>query len=39
MGRICAPARDEKIQDLKEMTDPVQIFKGVLEVIELTRRF
>lgn len=37
MGKICAPGRDEKIQELKSMTDPVQIFRGVLETLTLMR--
>lgn len=33
MGRICAPVRDEKIQELKQISDPVLIYRGVLEVM------
>ncbi|KAK3925493.1 T-complex protein 11-like protein 1 [Frankliniella fusca] len=37
MGRICAPARDERIQELRGISDVVQVFKGVFETLTLMR--
>ncbi|KAE8746172.1 hypothetical protein FOCC_FOCC007044 [Frankliniella occidentalis] len=37
MGRICAPARDERIQELRGITNVVQVFKGVFETLTLMR--
>lgn len=35
MGRLCAPARDENIEELKKISDPVLVFKGVMETLKL----
>ncbi|XP_050307825.1 T-complex protein 11-like protein 1 isoform X2 [Anthonomus grandis grandis] len=35
MARMCAEVRDEKIQQLREMTDIVEVYKGILELLEL----
>ncbi|GLH00002.1 T-complex protein-like protein [Gryllus bimaculatus] len=37
MGKMCAPARDEKIKELTEMTDVVEVFQGILELLDLMR--
>lgn len=35
MGKMCAQVRDEKIQQLKETTDIVELYKGILETLDL----
>uniref|UniRef100_A0A1Y1KKC3 T-complex protein 11-like protein 1 n=1 Tax=Photinus pyralis TaxID=7054 RepID=A0A1Y1KKC3_PHOPY len=35
MEKLCAPIRDEKIKQLKETVDVIQIFKGILETLDL----
>ncbi|XP_065213030.1 T-complex protein 11-like protein 1 [Planococcus citri] len=35
MGQICAPVRDDHIKKLATMTDVVQIFRGIMETLEL----
>ncbi|KAL0272814.1 UNVERIFIED_CONTAM: hypothetical protein PYX00_005646 [Menopon gallinae] len=37
MGKICAPVRDEKIASLAQTSDIVDVFKGILETLELMR--
>ncbi|GIY16878.1 t-complex protein 11-like protein 1 [Caerostris extrusa] len=34
MSRICAPARDPKIQELRQLTDIVPLYRGILETLE-----
>ncbi|CAG9823180.1 unnamed protein product [Phaedon cochleariae] len=35
MGKLCAPVRDDRIQELSETSDVIDTFKGILEVLEL----
>jgi len=35
MGKMCAPVRDEKIKELSTLTDIVDIFRGILETLDL----
>lgn len=35
MKKICAPVRDDSIQALTLLKDPVDIFKGIIEVNKL----
>ena len=37
MSKLSAPARDAKIESLKGLTDPVEIFKGIMETLELLK--
>ncbi|GIX69048.1 t-complex protein 11-like protein 1 [Caerostris darwini] len=37
MSRICAPARDPKIQELRQLTDIVPLYRGILETLELMK--
>ncbi|XP_014227790.1 T-complex protein 11-like protein 1 [Trichogramma pretiosum] len=37
MAKICAPVRDEKIEELKKCTDVIETFKGIMEVIQLMK--
>uniref|UniRef100_A0A1B6DRJ1 T-complex protein 11-like protein 1 n=1 Tax=Clastoptera arizonana TaxID=38151 RepID=A0A1B6DRJ1_9HEMI len=37
MQKICSPARDEKILQLKQEQNVISVFKGVLETLELMR--
>lgn len=37
MGKICAPVRDEKIAELKNCTDVIETFKGIMEVLQLMK--
>ncbi|XP_043516753.1 T-complex protein 11-like protein 1 isoform X2 [Frieseomelitta varia] len=37
MSKICAPVRDEKIRELSQKTDVIEIFKGIMEVLQLMR--
>lgn len=32
MSKLCAPIRDERIKELSEKTDVVDVFQGILEV-------
>lgn len=32
MAKLCAPVRDETIQQLKDRTDVIETFQGILEV-------
>jgi hypothetical protein len=34
LSQLCAPSRDEEIAALQQLTEPVQIFKRILEVME-----
>src|SRR5204863_8748871 len=37
MLQICAPVRDEQIQELKNVTDLAEIFKRILETLDQMR--
>ena len=37
MGKICAPVRDENIEALKQCTDVIETFKGIMEVLQLMK--
>ncbi|EZA54345.1 T-complex protein 11-like protein 1 [Ooceraea biroi] len=37
MSKICAPVRDEKIRELSQQVDVIEIFKGVMELLQLMR--
>jgi len=37
MGKMCTPARDGHINKLKQESDTVAVFKGILETLELMR--
>lgn len=37
MGKLCAPVRDEKIAELTQTTNVVDVFKGILETIDLMK--
>lgn len=37
MAKICAPVRDEKIEELKGCTNVIETFKGIMEVIQLMK--
>lgn len=37
MAKICAPVRDEKIEELKRCTDVIETFKRIMEVIQLMK--
>jgi len=34
MGMLCAPVRDERLAELKEMTEVVPLFRGIMELLE-----
>ncbi|GFU32494.1 t-complex protein 11-like protein 1 [Nephila pilipes] len=34
MARICAPARDPKIQELRQLVEVVPLYRGILETLE-----
>ena len=36
MGKMCAPVRDEKIQELTQTKDVIPVFKGILEASSLS---
>ncbi|KAK6985510.1 T-complex protein 11-like protein 1 [Biomphalaria glabrata] len=38
MARLCAPARDEKIAEIRTIQDVVPKFKAIMETLELMRR-
>ncbi|KRT82442.1 hypothetical protein AMK59_3549, partial [Oryctes borbonicus] len=35
MSKLCAPIRDERIKELREKTDVVEVFRGILETLDL----
>ncbi|XP_053973178.1 T-complex protein 11-like protein 1 isoform X2 [Hylaeus anthracinus] len=35
MSKVCAPVRDGKIRELSQKTDVIEIFKGIMEVLQL----
>ncbi|XP_054713074.1 T-complex protein 11-like protein 1 [Uloborus diversus] len=37
MARLCAPARDENIQKLRQLNDVVPLYKGILETLDLMK--
>ncbi|XP_043584983.1 T-complex protein 11-like protein 1 isoform X3 [Bombus pyrosoma] len=37
MSKVCAPVRDEKIRELSQETHVIEIFKGIMEVLQLMR--
>lgn len=37
MGKLCAPVRDEKIASLTKTTNVVEVFRGILETIDLMK--
>lgn len=37
MSKICAPIRDEKLKELSQQEDIIEMFKGVMEFLQLMR--
>lgn len=37
LSKLCAPVRDERLKELNEMTDIVQLYRGIMELLELMR--
>merc|ERR1712066_293540 len=37
MGMLCAPVRDDKIAALKQETDVVKVFSGIMETLEIMK--
>lgn len=37
MGMLCAPVRDEQIAVLKQETDVVKVFRGIMETLEIMK--
>jgi hypothetical protein len=37
MGILCAPVRDDQINALKEMTEVVPLFRGIMETLEMMK--
>ncbi|XP_066999721.1 T-complex protein 11-like protein 1 isoform X2 [Anabrus simplex] len=37
MGKMCAPARDERIRELTQTTEVVPVFRGILETLDLMK--
>lgn len=37
LSKLCAPVRDQKLKELSETTDIVQMYKGIMELLELMR--
>ncbi|XP_058794679.1 T-complex protein 11-like protein 1 [Phymastichus coffea] len=37
MAKICAPVRDEKIEELMKCTDVIETFRGIMEVLQLMK--
>jgi len=37
MGILCAPVRDEQIASLKEVTEVVPLFRGIMELLEMMK--
>jgi len=37
MGILCAPVRDEQIAALKQMTEVVPLFRGIMELLEMMK--
>lgn len=37
LSKLCAPIRDEKLKELSETTNVVQLYRGIMELLELMR--
>lgn len=37
MSKVCAPVRDERIKELIQLTDVIETFRGIMEVLQLMR--
>lgn len=37
MSKLCAPARDADLERLSKVTEPVELFRGVMETLELLK--
>lgn len=37
LGKLCAPVRDEKLKELNETTNLVQLYRGIMDLCELMR--
>ncbi|XP_031836761.1 T-complex protein 11-like protein 1 isoform X2 [Nomia melanderi] len=37
MSKVCAPVRDSMIRELNQKTDVIEIFRGIMEVLQLMR--
>ena len=37
MARLCAPVRDDKIRQLTQTTDVVELFQGIMELLEVMK--
>lgn len=37
MSKLCAPARDPDMERLRQLNDPVDLFKGIMETLELLK--
>lgn len=37
LSKLCAPVRDEKLRELSETTDIVQLYRGIMELLEFMR--
>ncbi|XP_015605701.1 T-complex protein 11-like protein 1 isoform X2 [Cephus cinctus] len=37
MSKVCAPVRDDKMIELKQRTDVIETFKGIMETLQLMR--
>lgn len=37
LSKLCAPVRDVKLKELSETTDIVQLYRGIMELLELMR--
>lgn len=37
MARICAPARDSKIQELRQLVEVVPLYRGILETLDVMK--
>jgi hypothetical protein len=37
LARLCAPVRDEKIRELTQTTDVVELFRGIMELLEVMK--
>lgn len=37
MARLCAPVRDDRIRELTQTTDVVELFRGIMELLEVMK--
>lgn len=37
LSKLCAPVRDERLKELADMSDIVQLYRGIMEMLELMR--